>query len=115
LWVMRTRTRNPMFVTALLLSPVVGMIGLGEPARAVSATETPSQNAIKGLTGRVYDVTVRVPAPTSIQPLSAVARSEDIDLRRMAQWGMNYLIRSPRKEFGYEPVFQANRRLLSSR
>ena len=87
---------------------MVGMIGLGEPARAVSANETPSQNAIKGLTGIVYDVTVRVPAPTSIQPLSALARIEDADLRRMAQWGMNYLIRSPRKEFGYEPVFQAN-------
>ena len=42
------------------------------------------------------------------EPLSAAKRSVDIDLQRMAQWGMNYLIRSPRKEFDYEPVFQAN-------
>jgi hypothetical protein len=40
--------------------------------------------------------------------VSAVKRIADIDLQRMAQWGMNYLIRSPRKEFDYEPVFQAN-------
>jgi hypothetical protein len=51
---------------------------------------------------------VRAPAPISIQPLSAVKPSSDVDLRRMAQWAMNYLIRSPRKEFDYEPVFQAN-------
>jgi hypothetical protein len=51
---------------------------------------------------------VGAPAPTSVRPLSVTEPSEDIDLRRMAQWGMNCLIRSPRKELGYKPVFQAN-------
>ena len=80
----------------------------GEPATQVSASETISQNTVKGLTGKVRDVMVRVPAPISIDPLSAVKPSIDVDLQRMAQWAMNYLIRSPRKEFDYEPVFQAN-------
>ena len=63
---------------------------------------------IRGLTGHVADLTVAVPAPTSPSPLSAAAPPEDIDLKRMAQWAMNYLIRTPRKELNYEPVFQCN-------
>lgn len=66
------------------------------------------QPTIKGLTGQVRDISVGAPAPTGVRPLSVTGPSADIDLRRMAQWGMNYLIRSPRKELGYEPVFQAN-------
>jgi hypothetical protein len=71
-------------------------------------SEAISEGIVKGLTGEVRDVTVAVPAPTSIPALAAAERSADVDLRRMAQWGMNYLIHSPRAEFDYEPVFQAN-------
>ena len=67
-----------------------------------------SEKSIKGLTGKVRDVKVQVQASTNLQPLIAAEQTVDIDLQRMAQWGMNYLIRSPRKEFNYEPVFQAN-------
>ena len=95
-------------VTAILLFLVSYLPALEEPTTQASANETISQMTVKGLTGKVRDVAVRAPAPTSIQPVSAVKRSEDIDLQRMAQWGMNYLIRSPRKELDYEPVFQAN-------
>ena len=95
-------------VTAILLSLVFCFPALGGSAMQRSADETISEKTVKGLTGNVRDVTVRAPVPTSIPPVSAVERSADIDLQRMAQWAMNYLIRSPRKEFDYEPVFQAN-------
>ena len=92
----------------IFLSFVFSLPALGEPATQVPANEMISQKTVKGLTGIVRDVAVRVPAPTSIQPMAAVKRSADIDLQRMAQWRMNYLIRSPRKELDYEPVFQAD-------
>ena len=47
-------------------------------------------------------------APTTIAPLAAAGPQQDIDLRRMAGWAMNYLIRTPRKEFDYEPAFQCH-------
>jgi hypothetical protein len=61
---------------------------------------------ILGLTGTVGEVKVAVEAPTHISPLPAQLPQGDIDLQRMAQWAMNYLIRTPRKELNYEPVFQ---------
>lgn len=63
---------------------------------------------IHGLTGEISDIRVAVPVPTKIQPLAVTARSSDIDLKRMAQWAMNYLARTPRKELGFEPVFQCH-------
>jgi hypothetical protein len=63
---------------------------------------------IRGITGKVSNVQVAGIAPTAIATLSSDLPENDIDLRRMAQWGMNYLIRSPRKEFNYEPVFQGH-------
>ena len=29
-------------------------------------------------------------------------------MKRMAEWALHYLIATPRKELGYEPVFQCN-------
>lgn len=75
---------------------------------ADSGNEISPEEIVKGLTGKVREVTVQVPAATSVPPLSEAEQTVDIDLQRMAQWGMNYLIRSPRKELGYEPVFQAS-------
>ena len=95
-------------VTAILLSLVFCFPALGESAMQGSVDEKLPEKTVKGLTGKVRDVTVQAPAPTRIPPVSAVERSADMDLQRMAQWAMHYLIRSPRKEFDYEPVFQAN-------
>jgi hypothetical protein len=61
---------------------------------------------IPGLTGKVSNIQIAVNAPTWVTPLPIDLPENDIDLRRMAQWAMNYLIRSPRKQFNYEPVFQ---------
>jgi hypothetical protein len=63
---------------------------------------------VKGLTGQVSDVRTSVAALTKIAPLSASHPPADIDLGRMAQWAMNYLINTPRKQLGYEPVFQCH-------
>lgn len=61
---------------------------------------------VSGLTGKIYDTKIAVDAPSMIAPLSAGLPHNDIDMVRMAQWAMNYLIRTPRKELNYEPVFQ---------
>lgn len=66
--------------------------------------KTPIQT-IWGLTGTVSQVHVTVEAAPAITDLPSVPGS-DIDLVRMAQWAMNYLVQTPRKELGYEPVFQ---------
>ena len=63
---------------------------------------------VLGLTGDVQDLRIAVEAPQSIEPLSAGAPRGDLDLKNMARWAMNYLIRTPRKEFDYEPVFQCH-------
>ncbi|MDD4889367.1 MAG: glycoside hydrolase family 127 protein [Phycisphaerae bacterium] len=61
---------------------------------------------IRGLTGKVSDVGVAVEASSKLAPLTTAPASNDIDLKRMACWAMNYLIRTPRPELNYEPVFQ---------
>jgi hypothetical protein len=66
------------------------------------------KDAIPGLTGRVTDVRVADPAATEIMTMSSTKPPADIDLKRMAGWAMNYLIRTPRKNLGYEPVFQCH-------
>jgi hypothetical protein len=70
--------------------------------------EKSSVPAVKGLTGRVNEIHVAVEAPQAIAPLSAADGHHDLDLQRMAAWAMNYLIRTPKKELNYEPVFQCH-------
>jgi hypothetical protein len=57
---------------------------------------------VLGLTGTVSSVTV---LPAAAPETAAIP---DIDLTRMASWAMNYLARTPRKDLGYEPVFQCH-------
>jgi hypothetical protein len=73
-----------------------------------SGNDIHSPKTIRGLSGNVSVVSARVPVPLNIKPLSALEVSPDIDLRRMAQWAMNYLIRTPNEQFNYEPVFQCH-------
>ena len=65
-------------------------------------------SAITGLTGSIRDVRTAVETPRDIGTLSAGTPSGDLDLKRMAEWAMNYLIRTPRPELDYEPVFQCH-------
>ncbi len=71
-------------------------------------TRQDSGTPIRGLTGTISQVKVVKEAPQAISLLPAEAPAGDIDLKRMAQWAMNYLIRTPRKEWNYEPVFQCH-------
>ena len=63
---------------------------------------------IQGLTGKVNGVGVAVEASSKVVLLPTDPASNDIDLRRMAGWAMNYLIRTPRPGLNYEPVFQCH-------
>ncbi len=63
---------------------------------------------ILGLTGQIKNVKTAVPAANEIEPLSGARIPADIDLTRMAGWALNYLIETPRKNLGYEPVFQCH-------
>ena len=53
---------------------------------------------IKGINGPIRDV-----ASLNI-PENLVF--EDFELKNMAEWAMNYLMRSPKPEYNYQPVFQ---------
>jgi hypothetical protein len=72
------------------------------------AAETTPVPEIKGLTGRISNIRVAVPAAEVIAPVPAGDAGTDIDLQRMAAWAMNYLICTPRKDLNYEPVFQCH-------
>jgi hypothetical protein len=62
--------------------------------------------AIRGLTGQILDVRIAVPARDTLAPRDLLPPCNDVDLKRMAEWALNYLIRTPRQALGYEPVFQ---------
>lgn len=54
---------------------------------------------IKGLTGYVSDASI-LPMP------DCPPATGDISIKLMAEWAFNYLIRSPKPEYNYQPVFQ---------
>jgi len=68
----------------------------------------PTAAEVLGLTGDVSDVRVAVPAASEVEPLASSRLPADIDLKRMAEWALNYLTRTPRQQLGYEPVFQCH-------
>ncbi len=72
------------------------------------ACEAEKPTAVWGLTGRISGMKTAAPAAQRIKPLSEHRQTADIDLRRMAQWAMNYLTQTPRRELDYEPVFQCH-------
>lgn len=99
------------------LLPVAGILELFNRAACASATiallalatsHSSGSSAISGLTGTVTNVVVAVPAAEHIRKLADSIVTEDIDLKRMAEWAMNYLIETPRKHLNYEPVFQCH-------
>jgi hypothetical protein len=74
----------------------------GEPKPA--AVSTP----ILGLTGKVDAVETAIPAAAQIVLVTSDEPTADINLKRMAEWALNYLSETPRKSLGYEPVFQCH-------
>ncbi len=86
--------------------PIVGLVLLLRVAVGYAAD--PPAPPVRGLTGTVSGIEVAVPAADAIKPLDATTRPADVDLKRMGEWAMNYLVRTPRKELDFEPVFQCH-------
>ena len=88
----------------------LGSVVLAASAARIADAKDDSAASVKilGLTGQVSNARIAVPAAEQIQPVSAVKLPADIDLKNMAGWAMNYLTQTPRKQLGYEPVFQCH-------
>src|ERR1700722_18856172 len=106
----RTHRLMRLGLVVLIFSTIV--IGYGN--RMAVAAPTPAKAAskeepkISGITGKISNVKIVVPAAEEIQPLAVARFPADVDLTRMAEWALNYLIETPRKNLGYEPVFQCH-------
>ena len=84
------------------------LMGLSICAQPNAAGAEQAPPTIRGLTGQVTDIRIAEPAQEGIVLLDSVQPSSDIDLKRMAQWALNYLCETPRKNLNYEPVFQCH-------
>lgn len=84
---------------------VTAAIIVAASSNCPGADDQPAQT-LQGLTGQISDLKTAVPAPDKAPPLDSEWLPADINLKRMAEWAMRYLIRVPRKELNYEPVFQ---------
>ena len=99
------RTTPPWSTVALILS----ILGLCDRVNTAAQDRSePWNQPILGLPGKIGGVSVLVPARDAIPSGDKVSESNDLDLKRIAEWALNYLIRTPRSELGYEPVFQCN-------
>ncbi|MDB5333551.1 MAG: hypothetical protein JWP03_4702 [Phycisphaerales bacterium] len=96
---MHGTSQSPPFVR------IAAFLAMAFPMLASAQTSRP---AVLGLSGDVSNMQIAVPAAREISPLSATRPSSDLDVKLMGQWAMNYLIRTPRPELGYEPVFQCH-------
>ncbi|MHB0998865.1 MAG: glycoside hydrolase family protein [Armatimonadota bacterium] len=56
---------------------------------------------VPGIPGKIYDL--QILSDSSGTPGDEADTS--IDIKHMARWAMNYLLRSPRPQFDYQPVF----------
>jgi hypothetical protein len=90
---------NSMIMGAFTVAAVI--VGMG-----TCSADTDKDPAILGITGKVSNVAIAIPAVENVGMLSQSQVPKDIDLKGMAAWAMNYLIETPRKKLGYEPVFQ---------
>lgn len=63
---------------------------------------------ILGITGTVRDATFVPRSAAAPAPRPAAQRTPDVDLKRMAEWSLHYLINTLRPHLGYEPVFQCH-------
>ena len=63
---------------------------------------------ILGITGTVRDARLVPQSAPVTAEAAAPAGTPDLDLKRMAEWSLHYLIRTPRPHLGYEPVFQCH-------
>lgn len=99
-------TKRKLVHHLILVCLTIGCLTMKTTKSPAVSTKNEAAPSIQGLTGKVGNVKVAVEAPSKIELLAASHPPADIDMKRMAQWAMSYLIRTPRKELNYEPVFQ---------
>ena len=58
---------------------------------------------ISGINGEISDVKYQA---ADIGGTENIKDIKDIDIKRMAEWALNYLARSPKPEYNWQPVFQ---------
>lgn len=98
---------GPALLRCGVIALVLALQWISHPARAADDNQAQARKiSILGLTGSVSDLQIAVPARATIAPEHLQPPSSDLDLKRMAEWALNYLIRTPRQDLGYEPVFQ---------
>ncbi|MGI8965095.1 MAG: hypothetical protein ACR2H1_03290, partial [Limisphaerales bacterium] len=107
------RVGNPRYsrleICATVVAAMVVLVSSTLFTNKSSAAERKTQfPPILGLTGKISDEKIAVAAAQKIKLLSATQPPADIDLTRMAEWALNYLTETPRKNLGYEPVFQCH-------
>jgi hypothetical protein len=75
---------------------------------SISGAPNPSASfRPSGLEGEISEaVELKRSRPSTIKLLAQEPPSRDLDLAKMARSAMNYLIRNPRPQLDYEPVFQ---------
>lgn len=95
---------NAVVRVAVISVALIG-VSLIVTERLAADPEQTRQAPILGLTGKVHDVKLAVPAADRITSLADARHRDDVDLWSMARWAMNNLILKPRKEFDFEPVF----------
>lgn len=103
--------RKPVSLTCLLAFFVMAASAsrmAGAQNSTSASNPTGAALTVLGLTGQVGEVRIAVPAADQVGPLSASKPPADVDLKNMAAWAMNYLVQTPRKHLGYEPVFQCH-------
>lgn len=103
----------PSHITRLAMAVVIisTVVGTLVCVSAVGASKPPADKSpapILGLTGQVGEVQTAVPAAEHISLVATGPPTADIDLKHMAEWALNYLTETPRKELGFEPVFQCH-------
>lgn len=88
-------------------------IGLLALTAAVALAAQPQVNGVAqkgesrpGIPGAVLNFTL--PPPEVEETLKPAGAGGDVDLKGMARWAMNYLLRSPRPEEGYQPIFNCH-------
>jgi hypothetical protein len=94
-------------VTAGCLS-LAALLICAPSVSAVDSKPNATKPTILGLTGQVDAVEIAVPAATQIALAEGNEPTADLNLKRMAEWALNYLSQTPRKALGYEPVFQCH-------
>lgn len=94
-----------MLINLAATAPVFAVVAFACPNPACAADVSIDSTAIRGITGRISDAEIAVPASKIVAKLSNSRIPRDINLKRMSWWSLNYLARSPRKRLGYSPVF----------